>query len=154
MKLLAVRRRRVRATVTALGAAVLAAVVLAACGSSGTSTGAGSGPASLTILESGKSFYDVPLYAMMNDGFGAANDLKLSLAQFNSGGGSTAQIFAGGTGNILAGGIDTVAAIGQSGKVAVTVLGTWTQRNYFRLVSKAGSTYHTLSDLRGQTIGV
>jgi ABC-type nitrate/sulfonate/bicarbonate transport system substrate-binding protein len=117
-------------------------------------SGSGSAVTTLSILESGKSFYDVPLYAMMNDGFGTANHLKLSLAQFNSGGGSTAQIFAGGTGNILAGGIDTVAAIGQSGKLDVTVLGTWTQRNYFRLVSKAGSKYRTLADLRGQTIGV
>lgn len=131
---------------------VLASTLVSACSSSSGSGSASSGK--LSVLLSGKSFYDVPLYAMMNDGFAKQNGLKLSLAQFNSGGGSTAQIFAGGTGNVLSGGIDVVAAIGQSKKVDITVLGTWTQLNYFRLVAKQGSKYHTVADLKGQTIGV
>jgi ABC-type nitrate/sulfonate/bicarbonate transport system substrate-binding protein len=110
--------------------------------------------ASLSLLLSGKSFYDVPLYAMMNDGIAQQNHLNLSFAQFNQGGGSTGQIFAGGTGDILVGGIDTVAAIGQKDKLDVTVIGTWTQRNYFRVVSRAGSEYTKLTDMQGQTISV
>lgn len=145
-------RRRARTALLVIAAAT--ALTAAACSSPASGASGESGTASLSILESGKSFYDVPLYTMMNDGFAAQNHLHLSLAQFNSGGGSTAQIFAGGTGNILAGGIDTVAAIGQNGKVPLTVLGTWTQLNYFRLVSKEGSQFRTLSSLRGQTIGV
>jgi NitT/TauT family transport system substrate-binding protein len=141
--------------VPAVGIACVLAVILAGCASRSTSTAPdASGTSKLTLLESGKSFYDVPFYAMMRHGFAERNHLKLDYAQFNSGGGSTAQIFAGGTGNILAAGIDGVVGIGQQGKLDVTVIGTWTQRNYFRLVSKAGSPVRTLQDLRGKSVAV
>ncbi len=151
-------RKRIRSLGVSAIVATLAVAVLAACSSSSSkgsnSSGPGKSTGSLSLLLSGKSFYDVPLYAMMNDGLAEQNGVKLSLAQFNSGGGSTSQIFAGGTGDILSGGIDTVAAIGQAGKLDVTVIGAWTQLNYFRLVAKAGSSIHSIADLKGKTVGV
>jgi NitT/TauT family transport system substrate-binding protein len=138
-----------------VGAACALALALAGCGSgSGSAEPDASGVSELTLLQSGKSFYDVPFAAMMNQGIAERNGLKLDYAQFNSGGGSTAQIFAGGTGDILAAGIDGVVGIGQQGKLDITVIGTWTQRSYFRLVSKAGSPYKTLQDLKGQSVAV
>lgn len=143
-------RRRQHRFIVAVGC-VLALAVTSACNSS---RGGGGSSNKLSVLLSGKSFYDVPLYAMINDGFAKKNGFTLSLAQFNSGSGSTSQIFAGGTGDVLSGGFDVVAAIGSSKKVDITVLGTWSQYNYFRLVSKSGSKYRTIADLKGQTVGV
>ena len=142
----------------------LTLVATAACssGANGTGTGAATGSDSpsatpsktLSILLSGRSFYDVPLYAMMNDGIAQQNGFNLTQAQFNSGSGSTSQIFAGGTGNILGGGIDVASALGSAQKLDITVLGVWTAKTYFRLVSKVGSKYKSIADLKGQTIGV
>jgi NitT/TauT family transport system substrate-binding protein len=146
-----IRRRRSQAQAFIALTCTLTLAVTSACSSSG---GGGGSSSKLSILLSGKSFYDVPLYAMMNDGFAKQQGLTISLAQFNSGGGSTSQIFAGGTGDVLSGGIDVVAAIGASKKVDITVIGAWTQYNYFRLVSKKGSKYQTVADLKGATVGV
>jgi len=139
---------------TVAAAAVLTAGLLAGCSSAGSTAATSSGAESIQLLDAGTSFRDVTYYAMSNYGFAAANHLKLSFANFGSGGGATAQIFAGGTGNVLSSGIDGVAAIGQKNRLDITVLGAWANYDYHQLVSKAGSPYRTLASLKGQTVAV
>ncbi len=133
---------------------ILGVSALAACSSGGNKSAGSGGTSSIQMLDSGTSFRDVSFYAMINDGFGAQNHLKLSFANFGAGGGSTSQIFAGGTGDVLSVGIDGIAAIGQKNSIPVTVLGAWAVYDYHQLVSKAGSKYTTVASLKGQTVAV
>jgi ABC-type nitrate/sulfonate/bicarbonate transport system substrate-binding protein len=114
-----------------------------------------SGPAAnLSVLETTPGFFDVPLYAMLHSGFAQNNNLNLSIAQFQTGSGSSGQIFAGGTGDILMGGIDAPVGLQTSGLADVQVIGEWLQRGVWQLVSKAGSQYTTLQSLKGQVVGI
>jgi NitT/TauT family transport system substrate-binding protein len=113
-----------------------------------------SGEYTLSVLETTPGFFDVPLYAMMHEGFAKANHLTLTLAQFQTGSGSSSTIFAGGTGDILMGGMDAPVRLQQSKTVNITVIGVMLQHGVFVLVSKAGSPYQTLQSLKGQVVGI
>ena len=122
----------------------------------GTTSGiaAPAGDYNLSVLETTPGFFDLPLWTMMNDGYAKANHLNLTLAQFQTGGGTTSQVFAGGTGDIMMGGMDLPVRLLQTKTVDVTVFAAMLQRGVFILVSKAGSPYHTLQSLRGQVVGI
>jgi len=138
--------------VAAAGCAVISSVLLLLAASSGMA--APTGNYKLSVLETTPGFFDLPLWTMMNDGEAAANHLELTLAQFQTGGGTTSQVFAGGTGDLMMGGMDLPVRLMQTKTVDVTVIATMLQRGVFILVSKAGSPYHTLQSLRGQIVGI
>ncbi len=144
------RRRWNRAA--AAGCAVISSVLLLLAASSGMA--APTGTYKLSVLETTPGFFDLPLWTMMNDGEAAANHLELTLAQFQTGGGTTSQVFAGGTGDLMMGGMDLPVRLMQTKTVDVTVIATMLQRGVFILVAKAGSPYHTLQSLRGQIVGI
>jgi len=138
--------------VAAAGCAVISSVLLLLAASSGMA--APTGNYKLSVLETTPGFFDLPLWTMMNDGEAAANHLELTLAQFQTGGGTTSQVFAGGTGDLMMGGMDLPVRLMQTKTVDVTVIATMLQRGVFILVAKAGSPYHTLQSLRGQIVGI
>jgi ABC-type nitrate/sulfonate/bicarbonate transport system substrate-binding protein len=135
--------------------AVVAAASPSAVAQSAPTVVAAAGPAaSLSVLETTPGFFDVPLYAMLHLGFAENNKLNLSIAQFQTGSGSSGQIFAGGTGDILMGGIDAPVGLHTSGLADVQVIGEWLQRGVWQLVSKAGSQYTSLQSLKGQVVAI
>ncbi|HYM70742.1 MAG TPA: ABC transporter substrate-binding protein [bacterium] len=136
----------VKAVALALGLALALAV--------STTAAAPSGDYNLSVLETTPGFFDLPLYVVMHDGYATANHLILTLAQFQTGGGTTSQVFAGGTGDIMMGGMDLPVRLAQTKTLDVTVLADMLQRGVFVLVSKAGSPYHTLQSLKGQIVGI
>ncbi|MDE3101670.1 MAG: ABC transporter substrate-binding protein [Chloroflexota bacterium] len=99
-------------------------------------------------------FYSLPVWLMENQGFASQNGLTLTSAQFQSGSGAASVIFAGGTGDVSGGGMDLPVVLHQKYHMDVTVIGDMFQTNSFALVSKAGSKYKTLQDLKGQVIGI
>jgi ABC-type nitrate/sulfonate/bicarbonate transport system substrate-binding protein len=136
--------------VAALAVAALAGAVLPA----GPAQGAGA-TYTLSVIDTTPAFFDTPLYAMINEGFAAANHLDLKLvAQVQGGSGAAGPIFAGGTGDVFMGGMDAPIRLQQSKTVDVTVIGTMLRRGVFVLVSKAGSPYHSLQSLKGQVVGI
>jgi ABC-type nitrate/sulfonate/bicarbonate transport system substrate-binding protein len=132
-----------------------ASPVASPAASTATAAPSASGPVgTLSVLETTPGFFDVPLYAMLKKGFAEANGLTLTIAQFQTGSGTSGQIFAGGTGDILMGGIDAPVGLVSSGQANVQVIGEWLQRGVWVLVSKADSQYKSLQDLKGQVIGI
>lgn len=146
------------------------ALVLAACSGSATPTpqtstapgstapqASSSQPANvykLSVLETTPGFFDIPLKIMMQEGLATANNLDLSIAQFQTGSGSTSQIFAGGTGDIMMGGIDAPVGLKASNTVDPQVIGVLLQRGVWQLVAKAGSPYTSLATLKGKIVGI
>src|SRR5581483_2926573 len=108
----------------------------------------------LSVLETSPGFFDIPLKMLINEGMAKNYNLDLSLAQFQTGSGTTSQIFAGGTGDIMMGGIDAPVGLATSKTVDVQVIGMLLARGVWTLVSKAGSPYTTLQSLKGKIVGI
>jgi ABC-type nitrate/sulfonate/bicarbonate transport system substrate-binding protein len=150
------RMRNSRAPIRIAVTVAAMTLMAAACGNSpdppsGSTTGK---TRSLTILETTPGFFDVPIYAMMHDGYAAKNHLKLTIRQFFSGSASSSQIFASGTGDILFGGITAPVDLAQKAHAKVTVFGDLMQRPIFDLVTPTGSGIRSLTDLPGKTVGI
>jgi NitT/TauT family transport system substrate-binding protein len=152
--------RRVAQTVTA---GLVVSLVIASCGGSAGPPAADatkSAAASvakvykLTVLETSPGFFDIPLKIMIEEGLAKTYNLDLSLAQFQTGSGTTAQIFAGGSGDIMMGGIDAPAGLALSKTVDVQVIGTLLARGVWTLVSKTGSPYTSIQSLKGKVVGI
>ena len=146
------RAHRRWSRVAAAACAVMSGLTLLLAASSGLA--APTGDLKLCVLETTPGVVDLPLWTMMQVGEAAANHLDLALAQFQTGGGTTSQVFAGGTGDLMMGGMDLPVRLMQTKTVDVTVIATMLQRGVFILVSKAGSPYHTLQSLKGQIVGI
>ena len=150
-----------RGTSRRLLAASLAAATLGgslvACGGQSSSSSpkkASSGGYTFTVLESTPGFFDLPLRVAIAD-FAPKRHLDLKISTV-TGGGSLATEFQGGTGSVAMVGADTTMRL--AGKKAVsgglTVIGSNMTHMVYALVSKKGSKYHGLSDLKNTNVGI
>ncbi len=110
----------------------------------------------LRILETSPGFFDIPLYAMIHDGYALKHHLTLNINTSFGGSGSSSQIFAGcdSCGDVLMGGITAPVGLQQSGALNVTIFGTLMQKGVFMLVSKRSSGLTTLHSLIGKKVGI
>lgn len=108
----------------------------------------------LTVLESTPGFFDLPMRNAMAD-FAPQLHLNIKLITVNGGGAVTTE-FQGGTGDIALVGADTPLRLAQANAVpgGVTIIGTNMTNMLYALVSKAGSPYHSLESLKGQSIAI
>jgi sulfonate transport system substrate-binding protein len=151
----------------AIAAILVLGVLLTSCG--GSTPAASSAPTSaatvavsatpakvykLTVLETSPGFFDIPLKMLIDEGMAKSYNLDLALAQFQTGSGTTAQIFAGGTGDIMMGGIDAPVGLATSKTVDVQVIGMLLERGVWTLVSKTGSPYTSIQSLKGKIVGI
>jgi NitT/TauT family transport system substrate-binding protein len=133
----------------------LAVVVLvAACGSSASpaSSGSKASPYKLSEIDVTPGYFYLPSYVIRTD-TGKAHNLTVTATSVTGGGAAETQ-FAGGAGDILLTGMDTAVRLLETKAVDVTVLGTVVSHNVTALVSKAGSPYKTLADLKGKNLGI
>ncbi len=109
---------------------------------------------SLTLLESTPGFFDLPLRNAIAD-FAPALHLTVKVVTINGGGALTTE-FQGGTGDLAMVGADTPLRLAQANAVpgGITILGTNMTNMLYALVSKAGSPYRSLQDLKGQSIAI
>jgi ABC-type nitrate/sulfonate/bicarbonate transport system substrate-binding protein len=109
---------------------------------------------SFTVLESTPGFFDLPLRVAIAD-FAAKYNLSLKIVTV-TGGGALATEFEGGTGTVAMVGVDTPLRLQQQNGVAggVTIIGTNMTHMLYALVSKSGSKYRQLSDLRGANVAI
>lgn len=108
----------------------------------------------LTIIESTPGFFDLPMRNAIAD-FAPALHLNVKVITINGGGALTIE-FQGGTGDIALVGADTPLRLAQANAVpgGITILGTNMTNMLYALVSKAGSPYHSLESLKGQSVAI
>ncbi len=117
-------------------------------------TGPAHAQQTLTVVESTPGFFDLPMRNAIAD-FAPALHLNVKVITIN-GGGALATEFQGGTGDIALVGADTPLRLGQANAVpgGITILGTNMTNMLYALVSKAGSPYHSLESLKGQSVAI
>jgi ABC-type nitrate/sulfonate/bicarbonate transport system substrate-binding protein len=132
----------------------VAAIGLAACGDSGGSgdTGSTSGQYSLEEIDVTPGYFYLPAYVIRTD-TGKNHNLTVSASSVTGGGAGDTQ-FAGGRGDIMLAGMNSAVRFFEKKAVDVTVLGTVVSTNVTALVSKAGSPYRALADLKGRNLGI
>lgn len=138
-------------------ALVVAGSLLAACGGGGgTKEGStdANGNSTLTILTQTPAFGFLPLQAMLDDGYAAKQKLEINYLYFGQGGGSVGGVFASGSGDGVITGIETAISLESTHAADVKVIGEVYQKGVWVLVSKKGSPYKTLADLKGKTLGI
>lgn len=142
---------------------VVLALFVAACGGGSDTAKSGdtkaaadtsAGVSHLTIMTQAPAFGFLPLQAMIDDGFAKKRKLDIDYLYFGQGGGSLSGIFAGGSGDMFLGGLEGAVALASTGAVPVSVIASLYQRGVWVLVSKKGSPYKSLSDLKGKTVGI
>ena len=108
----------------------------------------------LTIIESTPGFFDLPMRNAIAD-FAPALHLNVKVITINGGGALTIE-FQGGTGDIALVGADTPLRLAQANAVpgGITILGTNMTNMLYALISKAGSPYHSLESLKGQSVAI
>ena len=144
----------------------VASLLLAACGGDDdkgaeaaadtkpTKAADANGMSHLTVMTQSPAFGFLPLQAMLDDGFAEEQKLEIDFLYFGQGGGSLSGIFAGGSGDMFLGGLEGAAALASTGAADVSVIASLYQRGVWVLVSKKGSPYKTLEDLKGKTVGI
>lgn len=143
----------------AIAGAVVLALSVAACSSSGDSKNSAAGAKSgglqtFTVMTSNNGLQWTPIAAMAKDGIAAKHGLDVKLQVFQNGSGNSSLIFTKGTGDVLMGGIDAPVNFLVKNALPVTVVGAIEKENPFVLVSKAGSKFNSVATLKGQTVGV
>jgi NitT/TauT family transport system substrate-binding protein len=111
-------------------------------------------PYNMTVLESTPGFFDLPLRNAVAD-FAPKLNLNVKIVTVTGGGGLATE-FEGGTGDVAMVGADTPLRLAQADAVpgGVTIIGTNMTNMLYALVAKQGSSYHTLNDLKGTSVGI